>query len=140
VLAFLIAGFICIFLACSVIGWLTWRLRLRNQLLLKILNLADALEQQLYECRKRLQEIPPLMASLSVAPLLTTPPVSNVEPKVQEALRDLLAHRLWIKERASNATLSELQLAYGALHKSHAALTKQLDHLAEVRRELESCH
>ncbi|MEO7062224.1 MAG: hypothetical protein ABI082_00430, partial [Dokdonella sp.] len=53
------------------------------------------------------------------------------------ALRDLLAHRLWLKEHAATASITELQSARDALAATRAALAGQLARLADVRAEFE---
>jgi hypothetical protein len=114
------------------------RLRRRPRLLAEVMDEADALERELYECRTRLREIPALVTTLPPSAQLSARATLVAEPQVQAALRDLLSHRLWLKEHASTATLAELESARGALATAKAALTTQLGRLAEVRAELEN--
>jgi hypothetical protein len=119
--------------------WLRERLwRRRPRLLAEVMDEADALERELYECRTRLREIPALVATLPPSAQLSARATLVAEPQVQAALRDLLSHRLWLKEHAANATLAELKSAHGALAAAKAALVTQLERLAEVRAELEA--
>ncbi len=119
--------------------WLRERsLRRRPALLAAVMDAADALERELYECRTRLREIPALVAALPPSAPLSARATLVAEPQVQAALRDLLAHRLWLKEHATTATLAELESARGALATAKAALTTQLERLAEVRAELQA--
>jgi hypothetical protein len=113
-------------------------LRRRPRLLAAVMDAADALERELYECRTRLREIPALVAALPPSAQLSARATLVAEPQVQAALRDLLSHRLWLKEHADTATLAELESARNALAAAKAALVTQLDRLAEVRAELES--
>lgn len=113
--------------------WREHALRRRRECLGEILDLADALERELLECRARLREVPALAASLPVSARATL----AAEPLVQEALRDLLAHRLWLKEHAGHATSAELARARDALAATRASLARQLDRLAEVRADLD---
>jgi hypothetical protein len=99
---------------------------------------ADALERELYECRARLREIPALVAALPPSVPLSARATLVAEPQVQAALRDLLSHRLWLKEHATTATLAELESARGALKTAKSALATQLERLAEVRTELQA--
>ena len=127
--------------AALVIGglWLRERvLRRRPRLLAEVMDQADALERELYECRTRLREIPALVVTLPPSAPLSARATLVAEPQVQAALRDLLSHRLWLKEHASTASLAELQSAHAALATAKAALTTQLERLAEVRAELEA--
>ena len=114
------------------------RLRRRPRLLAEVMDEADALERELYECRTRLREIPALVTALPPSAQLSARATLVAEPQVQAALRDLLSHRLWLKEHASTATLAELKSARGALATAKTALTTQLGRLAEVRAELEN--
>lgn len=110
------------------------RLRRRTRLLADIFDLADALEGELRECRARLREVPalarPLPGHVSASATLAA------EPQVQEALRDLLAHRLWLREHVATASPAELQAARDALATTRAKLARQLSRLADVRADL----
>ncbi|MEP7044455.1 MAG: hypothetical protein ABI843_15425 [Dokdonella sp.] len=117
------------------VAW--WRERGRRRdprLLGEILDLADALERELLECRARLREIPALATLLP--PTESARATLTAEPLVQEALRDLLAHRLWLKEHATTASPQELLTARDALAATRAALARQLGRLADVRTDL----
>ena len=130
---------IAIAAALTVAGlWLRERRRRRKpRLLVEIMDEADALEFELYECRARLREIPALVTTLPPSAQLSARAILVAEPQVQAALRDLLAHRLWLKDHAATASLRELESARGALRAAKAALATQLDRLAEVRAQLE---
>lgn len=120
------------------LAWLRERrLRRKPQLLAEILDLADALERELLECRARLREIPALAASLSPSEQLSARATLAAEPQVQDALRDLLAHRLWLKENASEASIDELVSARDALVATRTSLAAQLARLADVRADFE---
>jgi hypothetical protein len=114
------------------------RLRRRPRLLAEIMDEADALERELHECRNRLREIPALVTSLPPSAQLSARATLVAEPQVQAALRDLLSHRLWLKENAATATIAELESARGALAGAKAALATQLERLASVRADLEA--
>jgi chaperonin cofactor prefoldin len=113
-------------------------LRRRPLLLAAIMDEADALETELHECRARLREIPALVTTLPPSAQLSARATLVAEPQVQAALRDLLSHRLWLKENATTATMPELESARSALSAAKAALAAQLDRLADVRSELEA--
>lgn len=119
-------------------AWLRERRLLRRpQLLAEILDLADALERELLECRARLRELPALAASLSPSEQLSARATLAAEPQVQDALRDLLAHRLWLKEHADQASIEELVSARDALAVTRTSLAVQLARLAKVRADFE---
>jgi len=108
------------------------QLRRRRCMLAEILDLADALEHELLECRDRLREVPALTPSLPSAARATL----AAEPQVQDALRDLLAHRLWLRDHADEADSAKLAAARDALRATRDALHLQLERLACVRSDL----
>jgi hypothetical protein len=114
------------------------RMRRRPRLLGEIMDEADALERELHECRSRLREIPALVTSLPPSAQLSARATLVAEPQVQAALRDLLSHRLWLREHGTTATLAELESARGALAGAKEALATQLERLADVRADLEA--
>jgi flagellar motility protein MotE (MotC chaperone) len=61
----------------------------------------------------------------------------SADDKVGAALKDLLAHRLWIKQNAGTATLQQLDAARAALAQSGATLQAQLERLAAIARDLQ---
>jgi len=61
----------------------------------------------------------------------------SADDKVEAALKDLLAHRLWIKQNAETATLGQLDAARAALAQSGATLQAQLDRLAAIAADLQ---
>jgi hypothetical protein len=135
-----------ILLACAVLALLglvaAWRRERRllrqRDLLGEILDLADALERELLECRARLREVPALAAAtLSASEQLSARATLAAEPQVQDALRDLLAHRLWLKQNAAGASETELVSARDALAATRESLARQMERLADVRADFE---
>ena len=124
----------------ALIALLAWqreyRLRRRARLLGEIFDLADALERELMETRARLREVPALTTLLPDSGELSAHATLAAEPQVQEALRDLLAHRLWLKEQADRASYPQLLASRDALRATRGKLASQLDRLAAVRAEL----
>jgi hypothetical protein len=137
---------VTILLACAILallGLLAARRRERRllrqrDLLGEILDLADALERELLECRARLREVPALAAaSLSASEQLSARATLAAEPQVQDALRDLLAHRLWLKQNSVSASEAELVSARDALAATRESLARQMERLADVRADFE---
>ena len=131
---------VCAALAAAImlLAWARERsLRRKPRLLAEILDLADALERDLLECRARLRELPALTAHLPPSDQLSARATLAAEPQVQDALRDLLAHRLWLKDHADGATLVELGHARDALVATRSSLETQLARLADVRADFE---
>ena len=57
--------------------------------------------------------------------------------KVQAALKDLLAHRLWIQQHAETATIAQFDAARSALEQSAKTLAALLQRLDDAASELE---
>jgi chaperonin cofactor prefoldin len=114
------------------------RLGARTRELRSVLDHADALEQELQECRTRLREIPALVSHLPPAISLSAHATLTAEPEVQAALHDLLQHRLWLRQFGADASLAELKAASAALVHSREKLALQLNRLDDVRKELAS--
>jgi len=96
---------------------------------------ADALEHDLKECRARLERA---HASMTVAPGVPAAGEAEAHAAIDAALRELLAHRLWLRDHAAAADQHELDAAVTALDKARALMSKQLDKLDSAQRELET--
>ncbi|MDR3387743.1 MAG: hypothetical protein P4L92_11885 [Rudaea sp.] len=113
----------------------SWR---RNERAIRdLLDGADALEAQLQECRRRMQRLREMLAILPEEMSAEAHSALSADGKVQAALKDLLGHRLWIKQHALQATRQELDAARAALAKSATTLGAQLDRLAVIAADLE---
>ena len=112
-------------------------LRRRDNALRNLLDGADALERQLHEYRDRMTHLKSLVARLPSDMTATAMSSINPENQVRTALRDILAHRLWIKREGESATIEALDLACEALNKSREQLENQLRLLDEVGVQLE---
>ena len=120
-------------------GWLAWRLaraRRRAESLRGLLDGADALEKQLHECRERMKRLQSLLAQLPSD--MTRPAMGALDPEgqVKIALRDVLAHRLWIQQNGTSASQRQLDDARLAIANSSTQLSEQLARLDEVGHEL----
>lgn len=113
-------------------GW-----RLRMGAIRELLDGADALEAQLKDYKTRMLGLRNLLTKLPSD--MTAPAMASIDPdaQVKTALRDILAHRLWIQKEATQATQSALDEAVTALRKSRTQLELQLKLLDEVAGELE---
>lgn len=96
---------------------------------------ADALEHDLKECRTRLGRA---HASMSMGPNQPAAGETEAHQAINAALRELLAHRLWLRDHAENASQHELDAAVVAIGKARAALGNQLRELDSAQRALES--
>ncbi len=96
---------------------------------------ADALEHDLKECRARLERA---HASMNVAPGVPAAGEADARTAVDAALRELLEHRLWLRDQSDDANQHELDAAVAALDKARATLSEQLAALDSAQRALES--
>ena len=126
--------------ALVVLGaWLAYKLSRRDRrddALRSLLDGADALERQLHDCRERMQKLQKLLGQLPSD--MTRPALAALDPEgqVKTALRDVLAHRLWIQQNGETASLQQLDEALHAISKSRDALSEQLRRLDEVGNDL----
>ncbi len=122
-------------IVCLLIIFLLAR-QVRHQKTLRTLYLeADGLEHDLKECRTRLARA---HASMSMGPNQPAAGETDARQAIDAALRELLAHRLWLRDEAGNANQHELDAAVNAIGKARGALGKQLQDLDTAQRALET--
>lgn len=122
-------------IACAVIIYILLR-EVRHQRALRTLYLeADGLERDLKECRSRLARA---HASMSAGPSQPAAGEAEARQAVDAALRELLAHRLWLRDEAGGANQRELDAAVVAIGKARGALGRQLQELASAQNALET--
>lgn len=110
--------------------------RRRESAMRRLLDGADALEAQLLACRARMQQLKSMLAVLPEEMSADANVALTADDKVQAALRDLLAHRLWIKQHAAEATPKDLDAACTAIEHSHRLMRAQLTRLDAIAAEL----
>ena len=113
----------------------TWHLR--QSAIRALLDGADALEAQLQECRQRMQRLREMITVLPEEMSAQANAALSADGKVQAALRDLLAHRLWIQQHAGAASAQQLDAARTALAQSSTTLGAQVERLGEITADLE---
>lgn len=121
---YLLAGALALAVTVVLLAMRERRLRARRDLLRQVLDLADSFENQLMQCR----------AQLRAMPTAGTP--ASTEAVLDAGLRDLLAHRLWLREQAARATIGELEAADAALARSLADLQRRIDQLDDASADL----
>jgi prefoldin subunit 5 len=117
--------------------WLRERmLNRRGRALRDLLDGADALESQLQDYRRRMLSLRQTLTQLPSD--MTAPAMASIDPdrQVKTALREILAHRLWIKQHSNSATQRELDEAVAALNRSRTQLASQLGLLDEMADQL----
>lgn len=113
-------------------------LRGRQQAIRALLDGADALESQLHACKRRMQRLRGMLNVLPQEMSAGADLALSADGQVQAALKDLLAHRLWIQQHAATASGRELAAARTAMAQSSATLEQQLQRLNEITSELEA--
>lgn len=111
--------------------WLGHR---REQLMLRLLRGADQLEGNIKQCRAQLEQA---HAAVTVAPGVPSAGSANARAAIDKALRNLLEHRLWIRDKAPLANRAELEQAAQALERAEANIHQQLETLIEANQELD---
>lgn len=134
---YLIAAVAGLVAAGLMLWWHWYTLRRRGTSLRELLDGADALEAQLHEYKQRMTDLKRLLAQLPSD--MTAPAMASIDPnaQVQNALKEILAHRLWIKQEGATATQEALDRACTAIRKSRDQLAGHLHQLDEVGSELE---
>ncbi|MGH8040495.1 MAG: hypothetical protein ACREPN_00430 [Rudaea sp.] len=113
------------------------RVRRRENAIRHLLDGADALEARLQECRERMRQLRGMLTILPEEMSAQADSALAGDAKVQAALRDLLAHRLWIQRNADTATLQQLDSARDALDQSGATLAAQIERLVAITSDLQ---
>ena len=130
---------VAVCLVLAVLGlWLRDRgARGRQNAIRALLDGADALESRLQQCRERMQHLRDMLVVLPEEMSARADSALQADAKVQAALKDLLAHRLWIQQHAATASARELAQAQQALNQSGSTLQAQLDRLAAIAADLQ---
>lgn len=127
-------------LACVVIAAfalvLHRRAQRRHLALTHLLDRADAMEALLLRTRERMRamrtvvdQVPEDIAQVAQASL-------HAERPIQDALRDVLEHRLWIQRHGQSARFAELERACTAIDRAYHTLSAQLQALEHAGAEL----
>lgn len=133
----IVAGTVLLLVVIALVTMLFARARRmyrRTRALRRLLDDADALEQDLRECRQRLQRA---HAVMKVAPGIPAAGETEAQASVDAGLRSLLEHRLWIRDHAEDASQRELDTAVDALSEARAKLEPQIRALDRAQRDLD---
>ncbi|PZO10044.1 MAG: hypothetical protein DCF27_03025 [Lysobacteraceae bacterium] len=130
-----LAGAVALALALPLLWWLV-RSRRRERALVRLLDLADAVQDLLDRSQQRMHamqavvgRVPSDIAAVAHASLDST-------QSIRDAKRDVLQHRLWIQKHGDTARQSELHEACAALDRARARLSTQLEELERAGAEL----
>src|SRR5690606_38676418 len=116
-------------LIAAVLAASHWRERRRHREFVRLLDGADALETVLHEARRRMSAMRVVVGR--VAPDIGAEAQASLEAdaQVQQALRNVLEHRLWIARHAEVATYRQLHEAVQALQRSRQQIASRLEQL-----------
>lgn len=132
-----LAGLVVLALLALMMVWVSSRTRRRELAIRAFLDTADALEQDLQQCKKKMQRIEAWVAALPSEDVRRVGFSLNSEASVQEALKLLLSQRIWLRDQHESASLDQLNSASANLDKSRASLTEHMTKLESMRIELE---
>jgi hypothetical protein len=122
-------------IAGAVIAWL-WVQHARRRRALRTLYLeADSLEHDLKECRSGLRRA---HTALSMGPNRPAAGEADARHAIDAALRELLAHRLWLRDESGEANQRELDAAVAAIGRARGALAEQLRELEFAQQALDT--
>ena len=134
-----LALFVVALLAAAGLAVSLWRwraVRRRHQALTRLLDLADAVERLLDRSQERMGamqavvgRVPADMGAVAQASLESALPI-------REAKRDVLQHRLWIKQQGDTAPQRELDAACAALERVRERLDAELSALDQAGADL----
>lgn len=115
---------------------LQWHARHRQQLLMRLLDRTDALEQLLQATRERMGAMKSVVGRVPADIGAVAQASLEADTPVQQGLRNVLEHRLWIARNAATANTSELRRAVAALDRSHQQIASRLRQLEDAGAEL----
>ena len=108
----------------------------RERSLRHLLDRADALEQLLHSTRERMREMRHVVDRVPQDIAVEAQASLNTEDRVQQGLRDVLEHRLWISKHGLTAPQKELDVACEALDRAYDKIAGQLAQLEHAGAQL----
>lgn len=106
----------------------------------QLLDDADRLEAKLHETRQRMRELESLLGRLPADITEQARASLASEAGIQDALKKVLGHRLWIRENAETAPIQALRDVGDSVRKSLTQLETQLARLDLVGTDLKSAY
>lgn len=127
-----------LFLAAASVAalWFRQRAQRRQGTLSRLLDGADDMERLLHRIRERMtamrdvvDRVPDEVGAVARASL-------DHDRQVQEALRDVLEHRLWIQRHGDHASQAELDEACATMERARDRITAELSRLERAGADL----
>ncbi len=108
----------------------------RERSMRRLLDQADALEALLHRTRERMGEMREVVRRVPADIAEQAHASLDTETQVQQGLRNVLEHRLWISRHGMQATQKELDAACAAMDRAHDTIARQLSLLESAGAEL----
>ena len=117
-----------------------WRQQSRNVAIQALLDDADRLEACLLETRTRMRQLEGMLGRLPADITESARASLASEAGIQDAMKRVLSHRLWIRENAMSATVAKLREVGETARKSLVQLQQQLARLDGAGVELQAAY
>ncbi len=121
-------------------GWQLWQMRRRTQLIMNMLDDADGVEARLITCREKMKTIGAMLGRLPADITASARATLDSETGIQNALKIVLQHRLWIREHANTAAITKLAEVAATIRRSLEELNLQISRLDSVGGELQAAY
>lgn len=130
-IAIFIGGMLCLLAV-----YLRHRGLRRERSLTHLLDRADALEDLLKSTREKMADMRQVLNRVPADITAQAHASLDAQEQVQQGLRDVLEHRLWISRHGLTAPQRELDAACRAMDKAYANISDQLEKLESAGAEL----
>lgn len=117
-----------------------WRQHSRNLAIQALLDDADRLEACLLETRTRMRDLEAMLGRLPADITENARASLASEAGIQDAMKRVLSHRLWIRENATTAPVAKLREVAETARKSLNQLEQQLARLDGAGVELQAAY
>lgn len=117
-----------------------WRQHSRNVAIQALLDDADRLEACLLETRTRMRQLEGMLGRLPADITESARASLASEAGIQDAMKRVLSHRLWIRENAMSASVAKLREVGETARKSLLQLQQQLARLDGAGLELQAAY
>ncbi|HBK57602.1 MAG TPA: hypothetical protein DDZ76_15155 [Xanthomonadales bacterium] len=121
----------------AALAWRQHRLRRHQRAVRGLLDRADDLERTLYRLRDRMRRVRGVVGRMPDDIGANADASLQRGDLIENALKDLLEHRLWIQRCADAASADELERARQALDASLGRIRHELERLEHAGRALE---
>lgn len=135
---------LALFIVTAAIGlgfaFANWRQQRRNLAIQALLDDADRLEACLLQTRTRMRELEGMLGRLPADITESARASLASEVGIQDAMKRVLSHRLWIRENSTTAPVAKLNEVRDTARKSLLQLEQQLARLEQAGSELQNAY